>query len=596
MSVTISEFVTARLESFRDRTSSWGAPETVEMLALQLLELEARELYPDRYEADPRIAIDLFIRYLEQTDPAGLATPLHLSVPEIEFGRTLFDACSRVRARLAGERKGRPASRRGAEVDLAEVVSRSVANVRNDARGDWLRDPWEWPELHDSDAASKLALELACTRAYSEPMLVDVAKSPTATRPGLQLPPIDRVLYQAIIDDVSVSKIGDLSPNVFGWRLARDRPKPGMYNNNSREWRLHRARRHSLLQHHTYCLHVDVRDFFECVRVDSLLSSLPSGHAHALERMFSFWKEVTPRRGLPQRSLASAVLAHVYLRSLDRALEQEGRVKWCRWMDDVTVTSNSYSALTDCLATMQAVLSSSGLAVNVGKTKISESIRVEEPTLSGVESNVFPFKVGDIDRPKLTDATAAALEQRDEISRSVISFLARRVRLVRDVELGRSLMTLADSAPFAADLLARMCRELDFSGEYTDWYLQYARVHPAASDWSVAAWAMLFRVDNTNPRKVADFFSERLTALPPTAVLRPACAAHAANEIDGIDRLRSCLPGAQSALSIRPLILALAQAGYSPNELKGLLPSSLNFAVERVAAGARSWEFRSASA
>lgn len=94
-----TDFVTRRLEAFRDRTAMWGSHEAVELQALQLLEIESRHLYPEAYEADVRIAIDTYIRILGRE--TGDNRPLHEVEPGDGFGHRLFKTCQRVREKLA---------------------------------------------------------------------------------------------------------------------------------------------------------------------------------------------------------------------------------------------------------------------------------------------------------------------------------------------------------------------------------------------------------------------------------------------------------------------------------------------------------------
>src|SRR5258708_31389053 len=119
---------------------------------------------------------------------------------------------------------------------------RTMHNLRVDITGDWFRDPWGWPE-YDYVLDGHLDQLGARARATGTRRVakIDVPKENFGIRPAVVLDPIDRMLFQGLVDMNTSKLIGKLSPWVHGWRLRREDPKSGDYSPNDAEWGLHRG-------------------------------------------------------------------------------------------------------------------------------------------------------------------------------------------------------------------------------------------------------------------------------------------------------------------------------------------------------------------
>ena len=121
------------------------------------------------------------------------------------------------------------------EIDWGSVLDFDAALVtlHYELQGDWYRDPWGWPELDclvsDGRDLAIARLNGAGTRRVAK---IDVPKENFGTRPAMVMDPVDRLIYQALIDRQSVKLIGRLSPFVFGWRLRAPDPAPGQWSHN----------------------------------------------------------------------------------------------------------------------------------------------------------------------------------------------------------------------------------------------------------------------------------------------------------------------------------------------------------------------------
>src|ERR1022692_4447868 len=88
---------------------------------------------------------------------------------------------------------------------------RAVGNIFTEMTGDWYRDPWGWPE-YDSllDSQYDLLIERANGRELKRVVQIDVPKENFGVRPAVVIEPVDRLLYQCMVDSISASLIGDL--------------------------------------------------------------------------------------------------------------------------------------------------------------------------------------------------------------------------------------------------------------------------------------------------------------------------------------------------------------------------------------------------
>src|SRR5689334_12681609 len=104
-------------------------------------------------------------------------------------------------------------------------------------QGDWYRDPWGWPEI--AWVVKRKRADLLLPRINSDgvkqPAKLDVPKENFATRPAIVMDPLDRILYQALVDVESKKLIGALKPWVYGWRLVPDDPAPAQWSHNDNQ-------------------------------------------------------------------------------------------------------------------------------------------------------------------------------------------------------------------------------------------------------------------------------------------------------------------------------------------------------------------------
>ncbi len=128
----------------------------------------------------------------------------------------------------------------------------------------------------------------------------------------------------------------------------------------------------------------DIAAYFENIQLpilrDFLISQLNNEEKiiSLLISFLEFWAQKTPDgrprlRGIPQGSCVTSFLGNIFLMPLDQELinfENEGEVKYFRYMDDVRIFTKSYKIARDCVLQMTRVLRGLHLNVQTAKTKI----------------------------------------------------------------------------------------------------------------------------------------------------------------------------------------------------------------------------------
>jgi len=258
------------------------------------------------------------------------------------------------------------------EVDWMNVLDLDAAlvSLHYELQGDWYRDPWGWPELDWLvSKGSKLTtarLNAAGTKRVAK---IDVPKENFGTRPAIVMDPVDRLIYQALVDRQSAKLIGNLRPFVFGWRLKAPSPAAGQWSHNDKQHAAFRDVIESAASFSSAALRTDVVSCFASMDLERLCEMVESraGSGRVTDRLNDLvrgWGRVVGRAGLAQRSSASAALANMYLTPIDDVLfghdkrRKKGRTKprgllrtlgtmprVARWMDDVWVFGHDAGVL-----------------------------------------------------------------------------------------------------------------------------------------------------------------------------------------------------------------------------------------------------------
>jgi Reverse transcriptase (RNA-dependent DNA polymerase) len=490
---------------------------------------------------------------------------------------------------------------------------RALVNVRADLIGDWYRDPWGWPEYeHVESTGWKDVAARAENQGLRKVALIDVLKENFLTRPAVVMEPIDRLVYQALVDTMSKKLIGELPEWTYGWRLPRNGPEAGAYSPNDTEWKLYRSALSANVSWNDGGLKSDIVSCFASIPIDRLTEDIVrrGGGGALTSRLLDFldsFDNVAGRSGLLQRSRASAVLANLYLSRLDLVLRDYrvllesnflgiqftfGSGGVTRWMDDIWIFGEHESTLRDAQIRLQTAARDVGLELNSGKTGVYEGDALADEALSIQHSAVDTALDEDTpDLEPLEELLDRILESPATADRSSIHFALTRLRKHPLPNRADAIIEAVPGMPHGADHLARTFRDLNWWQDHQEWYVELSRKDWVRLPWSVAGLGAMFPSRaGTVSDTVRDFFVAAILERPPLPLL-----ALAAQRLATWDRqlaretFRAVLPSANHPAERRILGLASHLAGDERKFVRGALSEYEENRITRELIEDRGW-------
>lgn len=477
------------------------------------------------------------------------------------------------------------------ELDWTEELSfpNALANVRRDIVGDWYLDPWNWPEYnyvraHKWISVVRRANASGVCRMYP----IDVPKENFGTRPAVVLEPLDRLLYQALVDRQSLRLIGDLEPWVFGWRLPRRSKDPSKigYSSNKLEWLQYRATIKDFAMINRGGLKTDIVSCFSSIPIESVIGDVESvatdrDVTDRLTDMLAAFSRTPGRQGLQQRSKASAALANMYLKRLDPVLANYdesmsrsrksryslylGRGGVARWMDDMWIFGRDDAELRAIQVELQSSARAASLELNMGKTSVKHDEELVAAVLKIQHSAVDDAL--DSDPPNyvpLEELLDLIIDDPENADRSSIHFALSRMRRHQgNAKLRRDkLIDIAPRMPHGADHLARTFRDLGWWKGLRGWYLEYKSGPWGKFEWSVARLGAMFPTRGRATPRLRSFFAETIAANPSLPLLSLEAQRLASWDPEAAkDVIRAAIPKVEHPQARRALALALLAAG-----------------------------------
>jgi hypothetical protein len=459
-------------------------------------------------------------------------------------------------------------------------LKQAVDNIKAEIPGDWYQDPWGWPELGFMlQKQQELIAENLNVSGVRRVALLDVPKENWGTRPAVILDIADRLTYHALADNLSVKLIGSMSPDVYGWRLPPNKPKPGVYSHNNKQWDGYRSHLINLADLYPVALKTDLVSFFASIPValvqDAIQDRCQKNEiTKRLCDMIDSFGAIPDRSGLVQRSTASAVLANMYVDPLDDVLKHHSQPEvvlngykvahrsYTRWMDDIWLFGHDAAAMRRAQMDLQAVAQTLGLNLNYAKTEVLEGAEVAEQAKE-IEHSAVDDALDDDDEQDFGPLEALIeklLLYPEKASRTSLKFAATRMRKHNSRYRIQEIVNLAPRMPHAADGWSRLFKEAFTSNSLQDWYLQYVGGDWATHEWSVAHFGRMFPSNLKARQPLREFFEQSIrdanTGLPLLAVASQrlgAWDADAARDAYREGYRRSSTPHARRVLGLAAL-------------------------------------------
>jgi hypothetical protein len=388
-------------------------------------------------------------------------------------------------------------------VDWLDIldIKRACANCRTDIFGDWYRDPWAWPELEWlADHPDPLVQRLN-SNGVRRLAPINVAKENFVLRPASVLDIVDRLVYQALVDRLSVKLLAGSPSWMFSWRLSRQQPLAGRYSDQGDEWSRYRDHLIELSGMYAAALTTDIVSYFASIPPEHLGATIEqrSGSGAVTTRLVDMvlsWGKAVGRTGLPQRAWASSILANMYLRPVDDVLRQFGLVDdgWfepfeesaaARWVDDIWLFNDNSGRLREAQISLQQCMEDLGLQINAGKTRLLEGDEVIDEARNLEHSAVdVGLEVEPPDTEPLSELVDRLLSRPADAPQTSIRFVAVRIK---EHQLPGALDRFVEAAPRmpqGAAALSRLFRETGKWRELDVWYRDHVK-----SAWNVIEWA-----------------------------------------------------------------------------------------------------------
>lgn len=225
-----------------------------------------------------------------------------------------------------------------------------------------------WDEVQNNLKSGKYKPKL--------PITIEVPKKSHLTRPGSILTPIDRFIYQALVDVIAPLAEGQLDRSkTFSNVLLNPDPNYLMFEQNHICWKRKQQSIENLCKNKSlsYAIKTDVASYFESLYQHNLINLLhgsgcPPKIVNLLEKVLLDWMEKASH-GILQGMFPSDFLGNFYLLFLDSDLSIRG-VPHVRYVDDLYIF---YSTLEDArkgLVDLCNTLRQEGLHLNESKTEI----------------------------------------------------------------------------------------------------------------------------------------------------------------------------------------------------------------------------------
>ena len=403
----------------------------------------------------------------------------------------------------------------GVQLDVAGAAER----VAEDMGQDWVKDP-----IYRSDVLDALRTdeELVSRRLTSEDpprrgLRVPVPKSALSLRPAVDLRTVDRVTFQTLVDTFCFEVLADLPAFVSGWRYNDDPQGPRDLADQSAEWRTYQAQvKAALRQEPNWVLSTDVAGFFQSIPHDLLRERLDGVEPRVRNAVLDYLAVWNPRRvGIPQRVLASSLLANAYVEPVDGVLAD---YEAFRWMDDITVFCDSRRLGIEALLRIQETLHPLGLQINEAKTSLlpleQGRAGIVDVRLGTIEYGLWAGDPGDElyndSEQSLYEVWEELMSQPESADRTRFSFCVTRFIEMEQTEPADRVIGAFDRMPHLSDHASRYLRiALDEGPDVLDGVLTFLRSRRNQWQWQEYRLATLFWHSPKLTREQLEFVRKR---------------------------------------------------------------------------------------
>jgi hypothetical protein len=262
----------------------------------------------------------------------------------------------------------------GLDWDLA------LRRFARDIRDDFFPDPIRYADLTNDRSRTIRELRSVLSAFVPSPAwLLDVPKAGLTLRCCLQLRPVDRIVYQALVDAIADDIERKLSSAVYNHRLRA----PGhdwMFRSGVEQWKLFERDISTDLCQSPDGLVVctDITQFFEHLdfyklkrHLEMLAEPLTDRKREIIATLIACLRIWSPFQyeGLPQNLDPSSFIGSAYLDYVDQRMLADG-YRYRRYMDDIRVIVATEADARIALKKLTSYLRAIGMGLNSAKTSV----------------------------------------------------------------------------------------------------------------------------------------------------------------------------------------------------------------------------------
>lgn len=472
--------------------------------------------------------------------------------------------------------------------------------------GDWYRDPWGWIEYQWVSTQSAKIAEADLIRTSNKGTyirhpahfdLTEIPKNRLAVRPAVIIDPLTRLLFSASVAANLKTLHKDLPDWVFGWRhrngvgLAANGPEWEAYGKSFQD-----------TDDSSWGLSADITSFFASIDVERLSDRLRSllGKTAAvgiIADVIGQHDKLTSRSGIPQRSFASAALAHLYMTPIDDLLssfaDRQGTTV-SRWMDDLNATGPD-----DKLYTLHLDLESRarqlGLELNGSKSRLVPIEKLRLAIQADAPTDTPLIKAGEgedplassgarrkarlaANRAQVLNLEALILERKGSSPSWLIKAVLSAQRDLGDFRRMKEWRELSSGLPHVADALGRYLRDAGLADEESpesmedqEWFSDLTQTGWLSLSWVASQFALSIPMGHFSPpyRTVLEHWLE--TSRDPQQVAIAGQRLAASDPSKCRDIIRARVDNCSSPMLLRACALSLLAAHDDRLVVKAIL-------------------------
>lgn len=313
----------------------------------------------------------------------------------------------------------------GAVLDMETAIKR----IQHDLTDDWYFDPLHYLDMCNTDfVLSYFAKKGRCNNYQAQRMEVFyLPKKSFVLRKAMVGTFIDRLLYMAVVNQLSTLIDSHLSHYVYSARYNPDETKSGLIVQGVEQWtKMNYLINSWVSREEKGCLvKLDLLNYYDSINKKTLIRFLneivqtenDKACVKLLETLLLEFSDKEINHGIPQNCDASSLLATFYISHVDEFIISKA-LHYCRFMDDMYFVANNIYEARDLLQTIEKHLRKIDLSLNAQKIqfvklddKKDKKVFLKELALFDYEKSKIKYLLRSSSKGKRMNAIALLIEQ-----------------------------------------------------------------------------------------------------------------------------------------------------------------------------------------